>query len=191
VLSSQAWTDSAGNLVISGEIVNNTPDKYRLNQLTATYKNGSGATLTTANAWADVNVMPAHSRSPFRISIAKPTGYASYTVAVTYSQKTTDTVVQNFPVSSTTQGFTNGPWFKGTFTNANGFNVNWVKTATALFDTWGTVINTSVDWTSPTSLAAGATGNYNVTFTQHYSGWNRASVVIQATQATSGTTAPQ
>jgi hypothetical protein len=48
-----------------------------------------------------------------------------------------------------------------------------------LYDTWATVINVRSDWTSPITVAAGASASYNMSFSQHYSGWNRGAVLIQ------------
>jgi len=183
ILSSSDWTDTAGNLVISGEILNNNSAARHLAVITATYYDSSGAVLTTATATEDVNIMPGRSRSPFHLTVPKPPGYARYKVEVSCRQATSETPMQNFPVSNATQATSGAPWFRGSFTNNNGFPVKYTKTATTLYDAWGTVINTSVDATSPSSLAVGAAGTYSVAFTQHYSGWNRAAIVIQATQS--------
>jgi hypothetical protein len=50
-----------------------------------------------------------------------------------------------------------------------------------LYDKWGDVINATFNWTAPSTLAAGASGSYDVTFNDHFSGWNSVLVRIHAT----------
>ncbi|MEP7158814.1 MAG: hypothetical protein ABI797_05260, partial [Chloroflexota bacterium] len=179
ILSSSAWT-SGSNLNIDGEVLNNTADRHRLIGVTATLYDSAGQVLATRGEWAWINVLPGRNRSPFHIALARPAGYHHYSVAVNYSQVTTDQVVGNLPISSSTRGTDgSGIWFRGSFTNQNAFLTHWTTSLTTLYDTWGDVMNTDTSWASPIDVPSQVTGSYEARFSEHYQGWNRAAVVMQ------------
>jgi glucose/arabinose dehydrogenase len=179
ILSSSAWTDSAGKLNVDGEVLNNTPDKHRL-MLTATYYDAANQFLGKQDIFAHINVMRGRTRSPFRVSVVKPAGYDHYTVAITGAWPSTDLAIENLNVSSSSVVTNPGPSFRGNFTNQNGFQTRYTQSVVTLYDKWATVINVRGDWTSPINVNPGASGTYNSTFTEHYAGWNRAAVLLQA-----------
>jgi len=181
VVSSSSWADGSGTLHINGEVLNNTAEKYRLVRIEAKYYDGSGNLLATEARFANVNVMTGRTRSPFRISIPRPAGFARYALTITGS-KTTDVVVGKLRVTSKSGGTNStGPWWRGKFVNNNSFQVRWTETLTTLYDRWGDVINTSRDWTNPQTIPAGGTSSYAVQFSAHYAGWNRKLIVLQTT----------
>ena len=77
-----------------------------------------------------------------------------------------------------------GIWFKGTFKNNNSFSTKYTQSLTTLYDKWGNVMNVSKDWTVPMNISAGGSSQYYVHFGDNYTQWNRALVLLQATQGT-------
>jgi hypothetical protein len=106
-------------------------------------------------------------------------------LAVTYSQKTTDYVVQNIGITASTQGTNSGgAWFKGDFKNKNDFSLKWTTAITMLFDKWGNVMTVNSSWTKPITVPAQGAGKYDVLIAEHHSGFNKVVVSIQATRGT-------
>ena len=103
VLSSTGWVDDEGNLNVDGEILNNTDNRRRLAVVRVTLYNNANQVIGTKDAYAWINVIRPRTRSPFRVSMEKPSKYDHYSVAVSYSQKTTDYVVQNIGITSSTR----------------------------------------------------------------------------------------
>ena len=186
ILSSTAWTTSAGYLNVDGELLNNTGDRLRLIQVRANLFDAAGNLLASKKDWAWINVLRPGLRSPFRVTFApQPAGYDHYTVEVAYSQKTSDYVVQKMSITSSSLGMdANGIWFHGTVLNRNSFNTNWTTTITTLWDEWGNVLNLDARWTSPYTIVPNGTATYDVRFTEHYAGWNKAYVGLQGSKPT-------
>jgi hypothetical protein len=180
VLSSSGWTDNSGQLNVAGEVLNNTNDERRLIKVTATTYDAGNAVLGTYTDWAWVNVVAPHGRTLFHLVMPKPAKYDHYSVAVTGSQVTAEQIVTGLNQTSSTKGSdASHIWFGGSFQNTNTFTVNWTSAVVALYDKWGTLINLETRGSSPNQLPPNASAVYTVPFEEHFSGWNRATRLIQ------------
>lgn len=180
VLSSTARTRTDGQLIIDGELLNNTSATVRQVSVEATYYDAAGDELASHSSLGYVNLLTARTRGPFRISIAAPSGFASYTLVVT-SQTTATSAVGNLVVTSQSQGTDSaGKWFSGKFTNQNAFAVQSTQSLATIYDTWGNAINTSAVSTTPTTVGAGSPATYIHHFGEGFAGWNRVRIRLQA-----------
>jgi len=185
VLSSSSWTSNSGQLHIVSEVLNNTPQKRRLIEVTATLYDSSDAVLGTGKGFAWVHVVAPRGRTQIHLTMAKPNGYHHYSLAVTFSQEISEDPVTGLEVISSTKGSdANGIWFGGSFTNTNNFQVNWASAMVALYDKWGDLMNLESRGSSPQQLAPNQSATYQVPFSEHFNGWNRQTRLIQGSLPT-------
>ena len=173
VLSSTTWTDASGYLHVAGEVLNNTAEPRRWIQLDATLLNGTGATVGSAVGYADVPVLAPWSRSPFEIVTRKPTGYARTTLKVCTPNGTGGCASGQVAPANPLGGLAIVPGASfldasgrrhdtGSIRNDRTTTAPIAKALVTLYDTYGNVAGLGAGHTTPTSIAAGATGSYDV-----------------------------
>jgi uncharacterized repeat protein (TIGR01451 family) len=180
VLSSTRWTAS-GKLHIAGVVLNNTSDRRRNVQITARLHNASNGIIGTDSAMTMVPIVGIGRQAPFHIIGPARAGLHHVTFLVT-SNATSAQGVGNLDITLQAPNVVGGVRHQaGSLENDNGFTVHNAKTAIAIFDKLGGVLNTRLVSVHPATLAAGASGNFDLALTR-FAGVVRQSVWAMASR---------
>lgn len=151
VLSSSAWTDSAGYLHVVGEVQNPSASPTQFNQVVINYYNASGSLLTTDTTYTQLDPMTAGQKAPFEDDIQPPAGYDHYSVSGA-SGTPGGTPNQNFTVK-VTNDYTDsaGEHVVGTVTNNNTTAAQFVQPVFTFYDSFGKVVDVNATFVSTDS----------------------------------------
>lgn len=176
VLSATQLVDDGGDTWISGEVLNNTRSRYSYVEVTARFYNTSGQIVKSDFTYADLEVLAARTRSPFSLITTVPDTAVRYTV--TLSGDTTSDVpftgLVNHPGPTYSDEYSR--YFPGEVVNNNTATAQYTEVYVALYDSGGAVRFVGEDFTSPTNLAKGQVGSYElwtplmsgITFNRYY-----------------------
>lgn len=173
VLTRTSWIDGAG-LHVVGEVLNNTAIKRRVT-ITVTYYNASNVVLGTKSATAFRNPLNPRRASGFEVLRAVPSGYHHYAFAVSVAAISTGVI--NLAVSP---GSPSGSTFPGSARNTTAATVHNGEAQLILYEAFGRAIDVAQGTTSPTTLAAGASGSFSLV-ADHQAGLNRIVITASAT----------
>jgi peptidoglycan/xylan/chitin deacetylase (PgdA/CDA1 family) len=190
VLSSTTWTDAAGYLHVAGEVLNNTADNRRWVQIDATFRNSAGVALGAAVGYSDVATLRPGTRSTFEITARKPAGHAMTSLKVCTPSSTGGCLagqVTTAPLGglSVTPGATSVDaggqrHYTGSVRNAGTTAAYLTRSLATQYDSYGNVRGLGAGSTSPSTLAAGTTGSFDVTASSTAAP-NRVGYAVQAT----------
>ena len=179
VLNAARWT-AGGQMNIAGVVLNNTFDRRRMVRITVRFHNASNGVIGSDSALAMLPNVGSHQQAPFRITGPAMGGVHHVTYVVT-SIKTSAVPVTHLQVSLDAPAINGGVRHqRGDLKNNNSFTVHNAKTAIAIFDNLGRVINTRQVAVSPATLANGATGHFDLALTR-FMGVVRQTVWAMAT----------
>jgi hypothetical protein len=160
---SSSYYESGGYLYIVGEVRNDTPGNAKLVRVTATYLDAENATLGTAFAFVQHDILAAGQISPFVIEQEVPAGFASYTLLTQWSPGETAPVPQ-LSLGSI-RDFVDSYGFRiwvGEVTNGSLVAVEQVKLVLTLYDASGTVSNVDYAFLFNDVLAPGQKGPFQL-----------------------------
>lgn len=166
VRSSRSFTRSTSRYVV-GEILNNTPNPVFFAQITARFLDGAGQLIATEDSFAFLTRTNPGQRNPFQIILSNaPTSFASYSLSV--STSTSSVLNYRDAAVLTSQVRDNfGVEVFGDVRNPEVIEMRSVEVAVAFYDANGDVVDVDLGFTSPTTIAPGATAPYSVkTFTE-------------------------
>lgn len=172
VLSSSTWLDGAGNLHVVGEVLNNTAEPRRWIQVDATLRNAEGASIGSAVGYTDIPTLAPWSRSPFEIVTRPPSGYARTTLKVctpnpaggcASGQTTAAPLAGLAAVPSHSFLDTSGRrHYVGSVRNDGTSTARQVLAHVTVYDPYGNVHGVAVGRPGTGTLAAGASGDYDI-----------------------------
>jgi len=197
ILSSATWTDASGYLHIAGEVLNNTSESRRWIEIDATLLSSTNAIVGSAVGYTSIATLAPYTRSPFEIRTRKPAGYAKPSLRVCTPNGTGGCLsgqATSAPVGSLTvtpgasyvvaSGVRHYP---GTIRNGGTATAHLVEAVVTIYNSYGNVTGTGWDATSPSSVAAGASGAYDIAGHGSTSP-NRTLVAAEATRTTCAAT---
>jgi hypothetical protein len=149
-----------------GEVYNGLPADAEFVEITANFYSAGGVLLDTETGFADLEVVPSGSDSPFEVlDFEPPAGIARYSLQVTdYESPPFD---GDAPVTGldamVTNTFTDSIDFLhivGTVTNNSGTSYDFVQPIFAFYDASGAVVRVEDTFTRPTTLGPGQQGSF-------------------------------
>ncbi|HZC51088.1 MAG TPA: hypothetical protein VE441_01120 [Mycobacterium sp.] len=165
VLSSRAYTDSIGDLLIPGEVLNNTGARREFVEVDVTFYNRTGRVIGTDFSFADLDIVRPWHRSPFEVIHQTPSGYDHYRLRV--SSETTNAAPLSRLDLHRGVSYTDGIGdriYPGEVHNGNTFRVDFTEVIGVLYGTHGNVRYTDFTFTNPDSIGVGGTAPYELDF---------------------------
>ncbi|MBI2766900.1 MAG: trypsin-like serine protease [Chloroflexi bacterium] len=164
--NSSYYTDILGAIWVHGEVVNGlgAPIEYVI--VTARFYSASNTLLTTETGYVDLRTMSTGSYAPFTVLlVSPPAGISRVTVAVTdFTTPPYDPPVTGFSVT-VTNTYTDSIGYAhvvGTVTNNGPLSRASVEPIVALYDAQGIVLRVRTGYASPSNLAPGQSGTFDV-----------------------------
>jgi hypothetical protein len=166
VLSATRWSQN-GQLTVAGVVLNNTLSRRNLVKITARYYNASNSLIGSDSAYAMLPIIGSRKQAPFRIVGPSVAGldHVAFSVA---SSTTSSFPVSNLHLTLQAAFVQNGVRHqKGTLRNDNVFTVRNAKTAIAIFDKLGDVINVRLVAVSPATLGPADSGTFDLALSRY------------------------
>ncbi len=166
VENDSSYVSTSGTLHVVGEVRNSGSSSAQFVEITANFYGAGGALLTTDYTFSDVSVLGPGQDSPFDVLVFDPpAGIVSYTVSVTdFSAPASSPVVTglNATVTNTYTSAGGTLHIVGTVTNTSATAYEYVQPIVALYNAIGAVVAVDYTFTSPTDLAPGSTGTFDI-----------------------------
>ncbi|MFL5679255.1 MAG: PQQ-dependent sugar dehydrogenase [Chloroflexota bacterium] len=167
VLTSSSWA-TGGNDVIVGMVLNNTAYYQRSFVVKATLLNAANGRIGTVTGTIYASVLNPRQKAPFRLTFARPPGFARATVTVTATQTTTHALGGLTVTAGTRSVDSSGRLHVlGSVRNGNTFTVVSTTVAVALVDNLGVVRNVVNVRPAATTLSAGKSSAFDAVFADH------------------------
>jgi hypothetical protein len=165
LVSDNNYTDDFNTLVIVGEVQNDSNVNVGQSNITITFYDASGAVIGKVNGKAMFKAIPPGEKSPFLISLSRPTGFASYSIRAVArpieARQSAQLAVVELKRFEDDAGFFH---VKGIIENVGNSMAKQVKVVAVIYGRDNEVINVGFVYVTPSTLKPGAKANYEVVF---------------------------
>ena len=168
LLSDNNFTDKFNTLTIVGEVRNDSSLDVGQTNITITFYDSSGNIIGTASGDTMLDVLSPGEISPFFITLAQPTGLASYSLRAVAqpveSKLKSQLAVVELKRYEDDAGFLR---IKGTVKNLGNLVSKRTKVVAIIYGRDGRVINIGFTYVHPPTLAPGQQATYDISFTYY------------------------
>jgi hypothetical protein len=179
ILSSAAWTDSGGYLNIVGELLNNTPLKYKNVNVYATMLGATDQVVASRGVGADLDLVLPRARTAFGIHIKVPAGYHHYELSFG-GETTLDMPIPGLRVHPGAPYTSYGTrYLPGTVSNTGAEVSQFTFISCVLYDARGNVLNGDWTYTTPSTVNPGETKPFKCWFSDHWANANRTVFFVE------------
>lgn len=165
LISDNDFIDEFNTLSIVGELRNDSTLDVGQTDISVTFYDAAGTLIGQANGETILKVIPPGERSPFIITLTRPTGYVSYSLRAiarpVSPRKSAQLAVVGVRRYEDEAGFLH---IKGTIENVGASTAKRTKVAATIFGRDNGVINTAFTYVNPPTLAPGERAEYDAIF---------------------------
>ncbi|MCB9104614.1 MAG: hypothetical protein H6633_10275 [Anaerolineales bacterium] len=165
LISDNDFVDEFNTLTIVGELRNDANLDVGQTDISITFYDAAGTLIGHANGETILKVIPPGERSPFIITLTRPTGYVSYSIRAVARpvspRKSAQLAVVGVRRYEDEAGFLH---IKGTIENVGNSTAKRTKIAATIFGRDNGVINVAFTYVNPPTLAPGERAEYDATF---------------------------
>ncbi|MCB0167353.1 MAG: FxLYD domain-containing protein [Anaerolineae bacterium] len=165
LISDNDFIDEFNTLTIVGELRNDSNLDVGQTDISVTFYDAAGTLIGQANGETILKVIPRGERSPFIITLTRPTGYVSYSLRAVARPVSPRNNAQLAVVGvrryEDEAGFLH---IKGTIENVGTSTAKRTKVAAAIFGRDNSVINVAFTYVNPPTLAPGERAEYDAIF---------------------------
>jgi hypothetical protein len=163
VVSSNAFMpyEDFSDLLIVGEILNNTGSNVGSIQISGTLRDTNGNVVDSDYTFSDIDVLTPGMKSPFSIFFLDPPSWATYDLFVTWD--TTSDQPHSLEILNHTSYFDSYDAYHvvGEIRNQYAENRTYIEAYVTLYDVNGKVIGVDSSYTNPHDLAHGQTASFD------------------------------
>ncbi len=181
LLSSTDYADAAdGTLTIVGEVRNDSQLDVGHTTVTATFYGDNGQIIGEVSGQTMLQTLPPGVRSPFVITLPRPTGVSNYSLRATGrpippATTNAELVVVNTRRFEDTTGFYH---VAGVVENTGPRKVEQARVIVTLYDRGGRVINVGFAYPRPSSLLPGTRADFDVAFTYYPKVFSHTAIAV-------------
>jgi hypothetical protein len=170
MLSASDYVDEVdGQLVIVGEVRNDSHLDVSDAAVTATFYDPEGQASGEVVGQTVLKVLAAGARSPFIVTVQKPTKGADYSLRATGRPSMSSPEETQLKVVSTRRYEDDAGFYHvaGVIENTSRRRTDRVRIVVVLYDRGGNVVNVGIAYPSPTSVSRGERADFDVVFTYY------------------------
>lgn len=165
LVSDNSYTDEFNTLVIAGEVRNDSNLNAGQTDITVTFYDAAGAVIGAANGETLLKTIPPGEKSPFLISLTRPSGFASYSIRAVArpvaAKQTAQLAVVNVRRYEDDTGFFH---ITGIIENVGSTISNRTKVVAVIYGRDNGVINVGFTYVNPPTLLPGEQAAFEVIF---------------------------
>jgi hypothetical protein len=165
LVSDNDFVDEFNTLTIVGEVRNDSSLDVGQTDITVTFYDTAGAIVGTASGSAMFEIIPSGGKSPFIVTLTRPSGYASYSLRAVARPVPTERQAQLAVVEL--RRFEDEAGFfhiKGFIKNVGNSVARRVKVAASIYGRDNGIINVGFTYVDPPTLDPGEQAAYDVIF---------------------------
>jgi hypothetical protein len=168
LLSDNRFIDDFEQLTIAGEVRNDSNLEVGHTKITVTFYNQAGLTIGATQGQTLLKVIRPGETSPFLITLPRPDGMVSHSLAAT-ARPVSPTLPAQLAIVEVRRFEDEAGFFhiKGTVENQGTTTAKRVKIAATIYNRDGRVINIGFTSPQPANLAPGDRANYDIVFTYY------------------------
>ncbi len=165
LMDTTEYVDELGNVVIVGEVRNDSPYNAAAGQVVVTFYDARGAIILQEQTPPLLSLLPAQHKSPFVLSVPKPPNFWDWSVRAT--ARPTAQYPSLGLVVTESRGYEDEAGFyhvAGKVLNKSARKAHLAQVVVTLYNRAGKPINAGLTYTEPYTIAAGATGAFDCVF---------------------------